>query len=373
MSAVVNDVPDPAARPDVDAPNVHLSVIMPAHNEAGTIGASIREVLGLEASFKIELIVVDDGSTDETPMIIESFGDDRLITIRHSINLGKGAAVKSGAATAVGTHMVVFDADREYAAIDLVRMFEPVLLGRTAVVFGTRMFGMNTVYRSFRYAMGNKFTTLVANILYDACLTDLHTCLKMMPVALFRELDLYETGFGLDSEITAELLRRGYRPFEVPVSYMSRSHAQGKKLTWRDGVRCLVVLGKVRLRGKRPAPVALMDARTRSFLDDVTPGPDTAITTSSLRTSQMRERRLPELIDRAPARALAAVRTIRVTHQPPSPGAAPVPADSLRFVDEVEQERRPLDPEAEEVAGARRSRLRGALPGVLGPRRLNET
>jgi len=132
-------------------------------------------------------------------------------------------------------------------------------------VYGTRMFGMNTVYQSFRYAMGNRATTLAANVLYDSCLTDLHTCLKMMPMSLFRELDLNQNGFGLDSEITAELLRRGHRPFEVPVSYHSRSHAQGKKITWRDGIQCLLILGRVRLRGKsslgtapHPAEIALV-------------------------------------------------------------------------------------------------------------------
>ena len=146
-------------------------------------------------------------------------------------------------------------------------MFNVVSADHAEVVFGSRIFGMNTVYQSFRYALGNRFTTFVANVLFDACLTDLHTCLKMMPLELFHELELGQTGFGLDSEITAELLRRGYRPFEVPVSYMSRSHAQGKKITWKDGIECLAVLIKVRLRGKVAKPV-----RTSRAGDHIGPG-----------------------------------------------------------------------------------------------------
>jgi dolichol-phosphate hexosyltransferase len=227
-----------------------LSVVMPVHNEQRTITDAVGDVLSLDTRFPVELIVVDDGSTDETPLILSQIDDPRLVVHRHPGNLGKGAAVLSGAAIATGTHMVVFDADREYVAVDLLPMCEAVRSGRAAVVYGTRMFGMNTVYRSFRYAIGNRVTTFVANVLFDAYLTDLHTCLKLMPVNLFHELELTHRGFGLDSEISGELLRRGYRPFEVPVSYMSRSHAQGKKLTWRDGVECLQVLSRVRMRGR---------------------------------------------------------------------------------------------------------------------------
>ena len=227
-----------------------LSVVMPAHNEEQTIRDAVVDILSLDTGFPFELIVVDDGSTDETPLILSQIDDPRLVVHRHPGNLGKGAAVLSGAAIATGTHMVVFDADREYLASDLLPMCEAVYSGRASVVYGTRMFGMNTVYQSFRYAIGNRVTTFVANVLFDSYLTDLHTCLKLMPLDLFHELELTHHGFGLDSEISGELLRRGHRPFEVPVSYMSRSHAQGKKLTWRDGVECLQVLSRVRMRGR---------------------------------------------------------------------------------------------------------------------------
>ena len=126
----------------------------------------------------------------------------------------------------------------------------PVLKGRCEVVYGVRLFGFNTVYRTYVYAIGNQLLTRMANILFNAHLSDLHTCLTMMPLAMLRSLDLCEKRFGLDSEVTAKLLRQGIRPFEVPVSYYSRSHAEGKKITWRDAVACARILLRVRLRDK---------------------------------------------------------------------------------------------------------------------------
>ena len=251
-----------------DDRDLSLSVVMPAHNEERTIRRAVTDVLGVDIGHRVELIVVDDGSSDGTPLALSQLDDPRVVVHRHPTNLGKGAAVLSGAALATGSHLVVFDADREYRANDLAIMFEPIVQRRAEVVFGTRMFGMNTVYHSYRYAVGNRMTTLAANLMYDACLTDLHTCLKMMPLPLFRELQLTHSGFGLDSEITAELLRRGHRPFEVPVSYVGRSHAQGKKLTWRDGVECLMVLGRVRLRGRTAAAGAPGAAAVAELVSD---------------------------------------------------------------------------------------------------------
>jgi glycosyltransferase involved in cell wall biosynthesis len=232
-----------------DKPPLKLSVVMPAHNEQATIQAAVADVLAMGLTHPFELIVVDDGSTDGTSARLSGIDDERVLVHRHPSNLGKGAAVLSGAALATGSHLVIFDADREYRASDLVQLFQAAVDGLSEVVYGVRLFGMNTVYRSYRYAMGNRVTTFVANVLFDACLSDLHSCLKLMPVDLFRSLTLTHSGFGLDSEMTAELLRRGYRPYEIPVSYVSRSHAQGKKLTWRDGLDCLAVLSRVRARG----------------------------------------------------------------------------------------------------------------------------
>jgi hypothetical protein len=148
---------------------------------------------------------------------------------------------------ASGTHILPFDADLEYSPTDVARMLEPVLDGRAEVVYGTRLFGLNTVYHSFRYKMGNRATTLAANVLFDSAVTDMHTCLKLLPLALVRGMRLVELGFGMDTEITANVLKMGYRPFEVPVAYYARTRLQGKKINWRDGLQCLRILARVRV------------------------------------------------------------------------------------------------------------------------------
>jgi glycosyltransferase involved in cell wall biosynthesis len=235
---------EPSMRP------VMLSIIMPAYNEGRTIARAIEQVLDVPYPCPIELIVVDDGSRDDTADILDSILDPRVVIHRHATNRGKGAALLSGIDLARGTHVVPFDADLEYAPQDLLPLLRPVLNGRADVVYGSRLFGSNTVYQSYRYAMGNKVTTFVANVLFDSYISDLHTCLKLVPVELLRGLTLSEQGFGLDTEITARLLKAGHRPFEVPVSYHSRTHAEGKHLNWRDGVVCMSILFKVRSQRK---------------------------------------------------------------------------------------------------------------------------
>ena len=226
-----------------------LSIVMPAFDEGRTIADAINQVLDIPYPCPVELIVVDDGSRDNTASVLGSIHDPRVVVCRHPMNFGKGAAVMSGIALAKGTHVVPFDADLEYSPQDLLALVQPVLEGRTDIVFGSRLFGANTVYQSYRYAMGNKLTTTMANVLFDSYITDLHTCLKLLPVSLVRELGLREKGFGLDTELAAEMLRLGYRPFEVPVSYHSRTRSEGKKLDWRDGVACMAILVRVRSRG----------------------------------------------------------------------------------------------------------------------------
>jgi dolichol-phosphate hexosyltransferase len=228
---------------------------MPAYNEERTVAWVVDEILNGDYPCDIELIVVDDGSTDCTPALLANIDDRRVRVIHHSVNRGKGAALMSAAALATGTHVLPFDADFEYEPADIPRLLEPMLRGRCEVVYGVRLFGYNTVYQSYKYAVGNRMLTRFANILFDSYLSDLHTCLKLMPLSMFRMLDPTETGFGLDTEITALILRQGIRPFEVPVSYYSRSHAQGKKITWRDALQCVRILLRERLArpGRRAA------------------------------------------------------------------------------------------------------------------------
>lgn len=225
-----------------------LSILMPAYNEQATILQAVDEILAVDYPCEFELIVVDDGSTDATGSLLSQVEDKHLVVYRHKVNQGKGAALRSAMSLATGTHLLPFDADLEYAAEDIPKMLDPVLKGRCAVVYGVRLFGCNTVYQSYRYAVGNRALTLLTNMLFNAHITDLHTCLKLIPADMLKDLDLRERRFGLDTEVTALLLRRSVRPFEVPVSYYSRSHAQGKKITWRDAVRCVWILLRVRLR-----------------------------------------------------------------------------------------------------------------------------
>jgi dolichol-phosphate hexosyltransferase len=236
----VEPPPRTATRP------VMLSILMPVYNEERTLRRAIDSVLTQEYPVDIELAVVEDGSTDATARILEGIHDHRMVVHHHPRNLGKGAALVTAALQARGTHIVPFDADLEYSAADLPRMLAPITAGRCDVVFGTRIFGMYSSYQSYPQAVGNRALTFATNLLFNCYLSDVHTCLKMMPLDLFLSLDLRESRFGLDAELAARILQRGIRPFEVPVSYYSRSVADGKKITWRDGLHCLRVLGRVR-------------------------------------------------------------------------------------------------------------------------------
>jgi glycosyl transferase family 2 len=229
---------------------VKLSILMPAYNEASMLQHAVASVLSISYPCDFELIVVDDGSTDGTSAVLREINHPNVIVLRHAENLGKGAALQSAAARATGTHLVPFDADLEYDPADLVSMVSAIMTGKGEVVFGPRVLGLNTRYQSFLHAMANRLMTLVANLLFGAYVTDMHTCLKMVPVDTFRSLNLTERGFGLDTEVTAKLLKLGVRPFEVPVTYCSRSTAEGKKITWQDGVKSLQVLARVRVRSR---------------------------------------------------------------------------------------------------------------------------
>ena len=257
---------EPTLAADAADRGVKLSILMPVFNEERTIVQAVEEVMQTSYPCDFELIVVDDGSTDATETLLARMRHDRLVVHRHRQNRGKGAALRTAVSLARGSHVVPFDADLEYAAEDIPRMLDPVLKGRCAVVYGVRMFGFNTVYHSLRYAAGNRFLTTLANVLFDACMSDLHTCLKLIPLPMLTALDLTEERFGLDTELTALLLRNGVRPFEVPVSYYSRSHAEGKKIKTHDALVCAWVLVKVRLRRLRAEAAAMPEVPT--------PGPD---------------------------------------------------------------------------------------------------
>ena len=230
---------------------VKLSIVMPGYNEAARGATAVKQVLEVEFPCEYELVVVDDGSTDATPTILDSFDDPRVRVFRQR-NQGKGGAVRTGVAQARGESLVILDADLEYDPRDIPRLLEPVLGGRAEVVFGSRQFGSHTAF-SFWYVMGNKFVTTFANVMFNCYISDLETCYKLMPTALYRDLKVKSNGFGMEAEVTGKLLRRGVRPFEVPISYSARSRAEGKKITWVDGVEALWIIVRERMR-RRPKP-----------------------------------------------------------------------------------------------------------------------
>ncbi|HEV7655113.1 MAG TPA: glycosyltransferase family 2 protein [Mycobacteriales bacterium] len=222
-----------------------LSILMPVYNEVETVEIVVKRVLDVPYPCDVELVIVDDGSTDGTPAGLARVDDPRVSVHTHPANRGKGAAIRTAAALATGTHVVMCDADLEYSPEDLPALLRPVLDGDTEVVYGTRSFTSHTAY-SFWFVLGNKGVTFIANALFDSWISDLETCFKLMPLALYRSLDVRSAGFGMEAEITGKLLKQGVRPYEVPISYRARSRADGKKLTWRDGVEAVWILGRIR-------------------------------------------------------------------------------------------------------------------------------
>ena len=224
---------------------------MPVYNERDTLAAAVKEVLNVTFPCDAELVVVDDGSTDGTRELYQALGDDPRISVHlHERNRGKGAAIRTAAAAASGDYVIMCDADLEYSPAEIPSLLAPVIAGDAEVVYGTRTFGSHNAY-SYAYVLGNKGVTTFANVLFNCYISDLETCFKLIPTALYRDLDIRETGFGMEAEVTGKLLRRGIRPYEVPISYKARTRAAGKKLTWRDGAEALWILFRERFTPRR--------------------------------------------------------------------------------------------------------------------------
>ncbi len=226
---------------------VKLSILMPVYNEEALIATAVKQALDVAYPCDVELVVVDDGSKDRTAEILAGFDDTRLSVIVHERNQGKGGAIRTAAANATGDYMVILDADLEYDPQDIPRLLEIVLDGRAEIVYGSRTFGSHSAY-SFWYVMGNKGVTTAANIIFNSYISDLETCFKLMPLALYRSLNIQSQGFGMEAEVTGKLLRRRLRPYEIGISYRARTREEGKKITWRDGVEAILILFRERLR-----------------------------------------------------------------------------------------------------------------------------
>jgi glycosyltransferase involved in cell wall biosynthesis len=225
---------------------VKLSILMPVYDESATLLQALKAVLDVDYPCEIELVAVDDGSRDSSLALLRSVDDERIRVIAHEVNRGKGAAIRTASEAATGDYMIICDADLEYRPDEIPLLLAHVINGDARVVYGTRTFGSHNAY-SYWYVLGNRAVTTAANLLFNCYISDLETCFKLLPTAMYRELDIEAAGFGMEAQVTARLLKSGVRPYEVPISYRARSREEGKKLTWRDGVEALWILGRERL------------------------------------------------------------------------------------------------------------------------------
>ena len=217
-----------------------ISIIIPVFNEEKTIAQIIRQINNV-VGFHKEIIVVDDASVDGTSQKLQEFKGIKII--RHPNNLGKGSAIKTGINSASGDYILVQDADLEYDPQDVLSMIKPIIQGKAEVVYGSRFTGPRR-NMFFWHWMGNQLLTLVTNILYNTTLSDMETCYKLIPLKLIKSLDLKAKRFEFEPEVTAKILKRNIRIWEVPISYAGREYDEGKKITWRDGIPALWTLIK---------------------------------------------------------------------------------------------------------------------------------
>jgi glycosyltransferase involved in cell wall biosynthesis len=224
--------------------NPLLSVVMPAYNERDTIESMIARVLAVP-DLRVELIVVDDGSKDGTSDILRELRKKYAFKLFHKPNGGKGSALRLGFKEVTGDLVVIQDADTEYSPEEFPELIELICQGRADVVYGSRFLGRHRVFL-FTHYLGNLFLTFLTNVLYNTMLTDMETCYKAMRIEVLRSFALESNGFGIEPEMTAKIFKRGYRVYEVPITYDGRGYDEGKKITWRDGVVALWVLLKYR-------------------------------------------------------------------------------------------------------------------------------
>jgi glycosyltransferase involved in cell wall biosynthesis len=228
--------------------NPLLSIVVPAYNEERTIAAVIERVRAELASYQIEIIVVDDCSSDGTADVLRPLEGDGLRVVRHERNQGKGAALRSGFAVAAGDILAVQDADMEYDPVDLPSLLAPILEGHADVVYGSRMSG-GRPQRLFMFwhLVGNRFLTLVTNVLYNTTLSDMETGYKVMRREVLAGMRLRSNDFTIEPELTAKILKaRKWRIYELPISYYGRTYEEGKKITWRHGITALLALVRYR-------------------------------------------------------------------------------------------------------------------------------
>ena len=215
---------------------------MPVYNEAETVGLVLKKLVAQPQV--TEVIVVDDGSTDNSAKVIKGIGNKK-INYFYKENGGKGSALCYGLQQVKGSHVLIQDADLEYDPEDIPALIDPIEKGKVQVVYGSRFLGPH-LNLLFWHWVGNNFLNLTINMLYNTTLSDMETCYKVIPTDIFRSLNLQSNNFDIEPEITCKLLKRGIRIFEVPISYVGRDFSQGKKITWRDGFSALHTILRLR-------------------------------------------------------------------------------------------------------------------------------
>ena len=237
---------------------MRLSIVMPVYNEAATLAEIIRQVQMADVGeIEKELVIVDDFSTDGSREMLQELAgqvrvapegkafDQPIKVFFHEFNQGKGAALRTGFAQTSGDYVIIQDADLEYDPQEYNKLLAPILKGKAEVVYGSRFTGERRNMLFWHWA-GNRLLTLVANALYNTTLSDMETCYKLFPGSLIRSINIRTNRFNFEPEITAKVLKKRIRIYEVPISYFGREFEEGKKITWRDGFAALAALIKYR-------------------------------------------------------------------------------------------------------------------------------
>ena len=214
-------------------------------NERATVAEVIRRMRAVELPLVLQIIAVDDGSNDGSDKVLAALEDSTVRVITHAKNQGKGAAVRSGLAEAKGDLVLIQDADLEYDPNDWPKLLDPILRGKALVVYGSRFTGERKNMLPVHW-MGNRMLSLLTNVLYSSTLSDMETCYKLFDAEVLAGITVVSNRFEFEPEITAKVLRRGYRIYEVPISYAGREPDEGKKITWRDGFSAIRTLIKFR-------------------------------------------------------------------------------------------------------------------------------
>lgn len=224
-----------------------LTVIIPVYNEEKTLEEIVQRVQNAPFPLEKELLIVNDASVDRTREIMDRLEGGNVRTFHHTVNQGKGAAIRTAQPHVTGDLVIIQDADLEYYPEEYRLLAEPILDGRADVSYGTRFLGTHRVFLYWHY-LGNRLLTWITNVLFNTMLSDMETCFKMCRAEIFTGMRLETNRFGFEPEFTAKVFKAGYKVYEVPISYNGRGYEEGKKITWRDGVSALYFLLKYRFR-----------------------------------------------------------------------------------------------------------------------------